>query len=316
MLLFLLGAAHLAAAAAGPFLVAVPLDVARSPAPTLPPHLEWFVLIGVVGLPPLTIALRPRHRALGRPALARTAAALLLLGSASGVAGVRVAETAVVLGPMPWWPALPGATMAMVGTILIPLLALRPERRDGAREPPVVPRMSVVVALYGSLDWIVLRMCGVALLGAAWLLYARLTADASVEPLAPLLHGQAPDHAAVVYMAAGLFLLFPVAMPRALTRPATVTAGLAKAALLVGAAWIVRPVLPLLAETVAPGHADAILAIARRWTPVVIGGLVVAAVLLAFFRQMGGGTLATERRATPAPDASSLRALRAARMDR
>ena len=316
LLLFGLGLSHVAAASGvAVYRIVVLGDLPRD---LLTADGRWLALITASGLPMLVLSLRPRHRALGRGAIARTTAAVLLLGTASAFAGLRLAQHHLpMFGRDAYWLIAPGGAAIAAGIALMPLLARQPERRASDAPDAAAPNLGPALILYVALDWIVLRLCGGGLLAMAWLLYTVHAEGGSFAPFTPVLHDQEPIHAIVAYGAAGLLIVFPFALPRALVRPGTVFSGLVKAAMIGGLMAVLLPVAIVVTELYVPAeHRDAVLRMTPSALKALAGVMILSTIVLSFFRQLGGDALDDRGRPVERIGTNELRALRVSRMQR
>ncbi|MFO6463333.1 hypothetical protein ACK8OR_02985 [Jannaschia sp. KMU-145] len=151
-----------------------------------------------------------------------------------------------------------------------------------------LPAIGAAMKLYLVADWLVLRLVGLGLLGTAYMLWLMIEAERTSRA-AQLSYGQDPMHALYAYAGLGTLLALPFLMPGFLSRPNHVAGGLAKAVLLVVSAFLLLPALHLAIDLFTPDiyHATLHLTVPNVFKAVA-GIAVTSALLISFFRQLGG----------------------------
>ena len=285
------------------------LGLAPGPAPSL----TWAALIAAAGIPMIALGLRSGRAVLGRGAAARIAAAMLLIGGASGSAGVRLwSAVEPELGPRSELAVVPGLLTALCGLGLMIALTLRRERRSGpAASLPTLPELDGAERVYGMLEWLSVRAWAGLVLLCAW----RLHGGEAGVPAGFVVPGAADvDTATSAYGVCGLALLLA---PKIVLRPSTLFGGLLKAAVLVGLGLFTLPAVELAGSHLAAqadlGAAATMIAPAMK---LALSIAVTASIVFAFFRQLAGPVrLDGLGRPIERLRTDDLRALRASRMD-
>ena len=315
LVLFTLGTAHLAV----PTCVLVAAWLGILPFDGVVTHDgRWLGLIAAGGFPLVALSLAPTLRAFARAVLARSAAAMLLLGTASSFAGLRIVDHHLAaLGPIVYGTLAPGAATGVLGIVLMPWLARRPERRE---EPATWGRLPVkgpAFAVYAVLDWLMLRLFGAALLVVAFSLWRIHDVGGSFAPVSTLLYGQEPLHAVAAYGAAGAIVLLPFGLPRGLARPETVPAGVVKAALIASLAVVLLPAVDSLVEMYVPfGQRAALEAALPPLIKGLAGVMLMSTIVIAFFRHLDAPMRDAAGNVVTTARDEEMRALRVARMQR
>ncbi|PWJ15867.1 hypothetical protein [Jannaschia seohaensis] len=174
-------------------------------------------------------------------------------------------------------------------TTAVPTVPEVPKKdmRRGTLPEPKLPATGALMKLYVAADWLVLRLLGAGLLGTGYLLWQMIQADRQLPQLA-LSYGFDPLHALIGYCAFGALMAVPFLLPRAIVAPRHVIGGLIKAALLLVAGYVLRPVLPTAINLLVDDKYHATL---NYVGPIafnaVIGVAVLSALLISFFKQMG-----------------------------
>ncbi|MEM7489474.1 MAG: hypothetical protein AAF390_10160 [Pseudomonadota bacterium] len=155
---------------------------------------------------------------------------------------------------------------------------------------PALPAIGAAMKLYQAADWLVLRLLGLALLGTAYMMWQVMQSGSTIL-IGTLAQGLAPTTALYIYAGLGAFLALPFVMPRFLAAPSHVLGGLGKSLLLVVAALILIEPLNAAITLYTPDIYHATLqATAPRAFKAVAGIAVTSALLISFFRQLGGTT--------------------------
>lgn len=187
--------------------------------------------------------------------------------------------------------------------------------RAAPRPRSTVPQVNALMRILGLFDWVGPRLLGLALLGTAWMLWG-FVRDGRTERAADLAYGLEPMYAIGAYVAAGALLALPFLMTSAIAQPRHVGGGMAKAALIGGAAYfLMAPLRLAIMALVDDLHRPLVLAAVPPLVMVLVGLTVISAPVLAFFRQLG--TLephGTADKTGPVMDVDTLRELRLARM--
>lgn len=253
-------------------------------------------------------------RALRRPARVRdllwlavpAAAAALHAASDPGglvlllsMTGLPADVTAAISGPF-------GASVLLAPPVLLmPALILSSRRSPGqaGRSPgavpapmtperrlavPKLPALGPAMKLYVVADWTILRLMGLGLMATAYLIWTLIDADRTAQA-ALLSHGKPPMTALLVYGGAGAMLGLPFLLPVRIARPVSVTFGMLKAVLLVASAYVlIGPLNLAIVEFTPKIYHPTLLETVPRLFKAICGVAVTAALLISFFRQLGG----------------------------
>jgi hypothetical protein len=127
-----------------------------------------------------------------------------------------------------------------------------PRRPKKPKHRPRGRLSRLVGGLVGGYDWLAMRVLGAGMIGTAWLIWQMMAAPGTPPLLTALSFGQPPLHALAAWLAAGVLLAVPLLLPGWLVTPRNVLAGGVKAAMLLGAAWLLAPMLPVAIDLLAP----------------------------------------------------------------
>ncbi|WP_179380008.1 hypothetical protein [Jannaschia marina] len=215
-------------------------------------------------------------------------------------------EVAAQLRPVDpiWWLLPPAALMVL---LVLPGMrragsdTSRPDPDDPAKAIPVeeakpvplptekkLPALGAAMKLYIAADWLMLRLMGLGLMATAYMMWTMIEGGrvARAEALA---YGKEPMTAVYVYVVVGAILALPFLLPRRIARPHNVIYGLLKAVLLVGAAFVLIAPLNIAIVTFTPDIYHATLEeTVPRLFKAICGVAVTSALLISFFRQLGG----------------------------
>ncbi|MCK0166592.1 hypothetical protein MWU52_03415 [Jannaschia sp. S6380] len=303
------------------------------------PH-RWFhffafnLLGGVLIYPPLMAFLQPAITEILQAANDDVAAGITrspeeitaLVTSALGADGLR-AYAAVALPLQLAWFTMIGLLFQTPSAAALSQRGARPAPTTPAGSLPELhrtvapahrsnlPAIGAAMKLYILADWFVLRLMGLGLIAAAWLLW-QMVQDGRLAEAGTLTYGYDAMNAVYVYAGLGALLAVPFLLPGRIAAPRHVGWGLVKSALLVAAALFLIPPIHVAIETFTPNvyHA-ALMPTVPPLFKAITGVAVTSILLISFFKQLG--TLPkTDYKGDPVVNVSSdqLRAMRAARM--